>query len=619
MPGENRTLTPVWIAYVDGVRLGTGYEGALKRIYIHDRLDFAGTASLLFGSSPLDFCNDGTFTIGSEVSIHLGYKDDVQEVFAGEVTGFAPRLDEYSAPLMEVKIHSKLHRLDKGTRCASFEHKTPAGIIRDIVQGYNLNADVEEFGPEYSYVEQSSYTDHGYILYLAGKYGKSVYCNGNTVHVKTEITPTDDDVVLEWGKTIISARTKADLAAQLSAVTATGWDMRKCSGFTATATMKDVPLKIGGEYSWEDNAKGYDPHKIEQLSSSSFTDEKDAMEVARSVLLGRSLQFQSCEAKTEGNSRIRPGNRLTVKYLGKHSNGEYLVYSVEHDLSVQDGYFTTCHLKRNFCGVSNRSGSISVIDRERIDRQGANVQEENAAATSASGNHEETHNNSENAFIENNSQASSEESSQIDRKNPTETENNREEILYDFGKIEASYRNWKQQDDEWKNEKLSNAAGDTMEKHGCKVVSAAKLVCTISQNNKFTPNRFTNKKDKIVDGNGDLSQSAIMSSIKKANPDIVVKFDYFEKQLNESTLKRLKKDSEYIHYILGRANIGGGLGQHWVVIEDYKVLPNGTIEYKIVPSSKNDAGRVFTSDPKFATDTKKACINKIEVYSIKRN
>ena len=399
MPGENRTLTPVWIAYVDGVRLGTGYEGALKRIYIHDRLDFAGTASLLFGSSPLDFCNDGTFTIGSEVSIHLGYKDDVQEVFAGEVTGFAPRLDEYSAPLMEVKIHSKLHRLNKGTRCASFEHKTPAGIIRDIVQGYNLKADVEEFGPEYNYIEQKNFTDYGYIMYLAGKYGKSVYCHGNTVHVKTEIAPTDDDVVLEWGKTIISARTKTDLAAQLSAVTATGWDMRKCSGFTATATMKDVPLKIGGEYCWEDNAKGYDPHKVWQLSSSSFTDEKDAMEVARSVLLGRSLQFQSCDAKTEGSGHIRPGNRLTVKYLGKHSDGEYLVYSVEHDFSVQDGYFTTCHLKRNFCGVSNNR-SISAIDRERIDRQGANTQEETAAATSASGNQTESQNDTEESNVE---------------------------------------------------------------------------------------------------------------------------------------------------------------------------------------------------------------------------
>ena len=399
MPGENRTLTPVWIAYVDGMRLGTGYEGALKRIYIHDRLDFAGTASLLFGSSPLDFCNDGTFTIGSEVSIHLGYKDDVQEVFAGEVTGFAPRLDEYSAPLMEVKIHSKLHRLDKGTRCASFEHKTPAGIIRDIVQGYNLKADVEDFGPEYNYIEQKNFTDYGYIMYLAGKYGKSVYCHGDTVYVKTEITPTDDNVVLERGKSLISARTKTDLAAQLSAVTATGWNVMKCGAFTATATMKDVPLKIGGEYSWEDNAKGYDPHKIEQLSSSSFTDEKDAMEVARSVLLGRSLQFQSCDAKTEGSGHIRPGNRLTVKYLGKHSDGEYLVYSVEHDFSVQDGYFTTCHLKRNFCGVSNNR-SISAIDRERIDRQGANTQNETAAATSASGNQTESQNDTEESNAE---------------------------------------------------------------------------------------------------------------------------------------------------------------------------------------------------------------------------
>ena len=250
-----------------------------------------------------------------------------------------------------------------------------------------------------NYIEQASYTDHSYIMYLAGKYGKTVYCHGNTVHVKTEITPTDDDVVLEWGKTIISARTKTDLAAQLSAVTATGWDMRKCAGFTATATMKDVPLKIGGEYCWEDNAKGYDPHKVWQLSSSSFTDEKDAMEVARSVLLGRSLQFQSCDIKTQGNYRIKPGNRLTVKYLGKHSDGEYLVQSVEHDLSVQDGYFTTCHLKRNFCGVGNNR-SISAIDRERIDRQGANAQGENAASTSASGNHEETQNNSENTSAE---------------------------------------------------------------------------------------------------------------------------------------------------------------------------------------------------------------------------
>ncbi|WP_288304300.1 hypothetical protein [uncultured Treponema sp.] len=97
---------------------------------------------------------------------------------------------------------------------------------------------------------------------------------------------------------------------------------------------------------------------------------------------------------------IRPGNRLTVKYLGRHSDGEYLVYSVEHDLSVQDGYFTTCHLRRNFCGVSNKDRSISAIDRERIDSWSANTQEETAAAASASGNQTESQNDTEESNAE---------------------------------------------------------------------------------------------------------------------------------------------------------------------------------------------------------------------------
>ena len=72
---------------------------------------------------------------------------------------------------------------------------------------------------------------------------------------------------------------------------------------------------------------------------------------------------------------------------------------MEHDFSAQDGYFTTCHLKRNFCGVSNNR-SISAIDRERIDRQGANAQEETAAAASASGKQTESQDNSEESNTE---------------------------------------------------------------------------------------------------------------------------------------------------------------------------------------------------------------------------
>ena len=89
-----------------------------------------------------------------------------------------------------------------------------------------------------------------------------------------------------------------------------------------------------------------------------------------------------------------------MKYLGKHSDGEYLVYSVEHDFSVQDGYFTTCHLKRNFCGASNKNRGISEIDRERIDSQGA--KSEIGATSSGGGIQAESQNSTENTSTEKN-------------------------------------------------------------------------------------------------------------------------------------------------------------------------------------------------------------------------
>ena len=394
MSSENKTLTPVWIAYVDGVRLGTGYEGALKRIYIHDRLDFAGTASLLFGIPPAEFCNDGTFTIGSEVSIHLGYKDDVQEVFAGEVTGFAPRFGEYGVSQMEVQIETKLHRLDKGIRTKAFESKTTAQIIKEIITNHNLKAEVEEFGPKHNYTEQRNITDYDYITQLACKYGKAVWCQGNTIYVKSEITPSDEDVILEWGKSIISARAKTSMTKQLSAAT--------CTGFAATATMKDIPLKIGGEYSWEDNSKGYDPKKIEQITTEEIIDEEDAAAVAKAYIQNRSFKFQSCDIKTQGNYHIKPGNRLMVKYIGKQSDGEYLIESVEHTLDMQEGFITKCHLIRNFCEVSGRSGTASEIDRERADSQINGTQGENAAAASAGGSKAENQSDLENTSNEKN-------------------------------------------------------------------------------------------------------------------------------------------------------------------------------------------------------------------------
>ena len=216
-----------------------------------------------------------------------------------------------------------------------------------------------------------------------------------------EITPSDDDVILEWGKSIISARTRTSIARQLSAATCTGWSIMDCRGFAATATMKDIPLKIGGEYSWEDNSKGYDPKKIEQITTEEIIDEEDAAAVAKAYIQNRSFKFQSCDIKTKGNYHIKPGNRLTVKYIGKQSDGEYLIESVEHTLDIQEGFITRCHLIRNFCEVNDRSGTASEIDRERADSQINGTQEGNVSAVSSPSSRSQSENQGESENISN--------------------------------------------------------------------------------------------------------------------------------------------------------------------------------------------------------------------------
>ena len=255
---------------------------------------------------------------------------------------------------------------------------------------------------KHNYTEQRNITDYDYITQLACKYGKAVWCQGSTVYVKTEITPSDDDVILEWGKSIISARAKTSMTKQLSAATCTGWSIMDCRGFAATATMKDIPLKIGGEYSWEDNSKGYDPKKIEQITTEEIIDEEDAAAVAKAYIQNRSFKFQSCDIKTQGNYHIKPGNRLTVKYIGEQSDGEYLIESVEHTLDIQEGFITRCHLIRNFCEVNDRSGTASEIDRERADSQINGTQEENSLVASAGGSKAENQSDLENTSNEKN-------------------------------------------------------------------------------------------------------------------------------------------------------------------------------------------------------------------------
>lgn len=349
MSNENKTLTPVWICYVDGKRLDTKHEGALKSIVVKDTLNGVGHCSLMFDCSAEKLLELGDLSLDSQISVHLGYKDDVEEVFCGIITDFAACFKEFGHEQVEVICSNALHQLDHGNKAFSAENKSYSEVIKELIEKYSLTADVDPFGAKFEFLSFAGMTDYELLKRYAGQYGKDFYAYGSKIYVKDNIQIRDDEIIFEWGKSLIEFYPKQSLNGILSEVTCNIWDSEKCIAVSGTANISELPVKVGGSNDWTKVSKGGNGIYIHNIYDVQSFDEEDAKNIAMGYLQKNSFEFMTASGKAEGNYKLLPGMRVNIKYTGKVFEGEYIAESVTHTFDIVSGYTTSFTLKRNMC------------------------------------------------------------------------------------------------------------------------------------------------------------------------------------------------------------------------------------------------------------------------------
>lgn len=349
MSDENKTLTPVWICYVDGKRLDTKHEGALKKITVNDKLNGVGKCVLLFDTSAEKLLELGSFSLESQISVHLGYKDDVEEVFSGEITGFKGLFKEFGHEMCEVVCSNVLYKLAHGSHYTSYENKTCSDVAKEIIEGYSLTADVDSFGASFEFDSVHSMTDLEYIQYCCKKYGKDFYAYDTKVYIKDNIQVRNDEVIFEWGKSLIDFYPFCNIEEVYSECNCVGWDALKSEGITGNAKLSDIPVQVGGSNDWTKISKGGDGKFIHNVIDEKFLDADDAKNAAIGALQSNSYSFMTANGKAEGTYKLLPGMRVNIKYVGKLFEGEYIADSVTHEFDTLNGYTTSFALKRNMC------------------------------------------------------------------------------------------------------------------------------------------------------------------------------------------------------------------------------------------------------------------------------
>jgi phage protein D len=353
---ENKHLGPICILYLDGARLGPAYEGALRSVTAIDRLNGISRVDLAFDRAEMTKEDAESFVLGGRLVIHLGYKDDTREVFSGDVEGLGVLLREHEPEIFKVQAAGGLARLDHGVRNRSFEGKSPSGAIQQILESYNLKADVEGFGAAIPYWEGGQRKDLDLVLYLAGRYGRDVYCHGEAVQVKDLIRGGPDEIIYEWGKSLSWFRVGEDIRGQVSGSVVMGWDHEKGEGFRVSKKIGDIRRKIGGGTAWTEQGKGGEGRWVDYRVDVNVRDKQGAEELAAGMLQKKSWGYIRAEGSGEGNAALSAGMEMTVKGVGEIYTGTYLVETATHRFEPATGYITSFTAKRNMLEGVYRQG-----------------------------------------------------------------------------------------------------------------------------------------------------------------------------------------------------------------------------------------------------------------------
>lgn len=344
---SNASLTPTFIIHLDGSRIPVELESSVLKIVTYDKIDMPGAFEISLSDSDRAICNGSDFTLGSEVKITMGYKDDVQEVFCGEVTSIAPQVRRNADDLLVIKGHNSLLRLNRGKVTRHFASMTDADILTDIAGLSGLGTDIEAVGSQRLFAVQNNMTNMDYLLQMAKKYDCRIGVENGTLMFKKLVSGDSADVILETGKTLLDFYPVMDTSSLLTSVEVRSWDNEAGEPILGTATTDDIANVIGGSVTGNKLVEDNFNCRIEQITDFTVPDVSSADAMALDILTQNSMNFIKGAGSCEGNYNISAGKMIELKEVGGPFDGKYHTVGVKHIFNCTTGYTTSFEVVRN--------------------------------------------------------------------------------------------------------------------------------------------------------------------------------------------------------------------------------------------------------------------------------
>lgn len=280
--------------------------------------------------------------IGKKVTISGVAMDDGRPkelISDGEITAIEPELSEEAGTSVVIRGYDKSHRLFRGKKTRVFKQMSDSDIVMKIARECGLKTRVDKTSQVHEHIFQVNQSDINFLQDRANHVGYYMYVDDGVLNFRRQ--PTNSPrITLNWGKTLVDFKARLTTAEQVNDVEVHGWDPKQKKAIIGkSSTPKNTPKIEGERHGGNFSKKAFGMKSEELVDSDCVATQKEADDLALSILNERCHAFFEAEGACRGNPALGAGNEVELKGIGRRFSGRYRVTHAVHRYD-KSGYTT---------------------------------------------------------------------------------------------------------------------------------------------------------------------------------------------------------------------------------------------------------------------------------------
>jgi len=304
----------------------------------HLELRFSNFGSFDSGIADQVFEDGKILKLGVDVIVYAGLVTSPTEIFRGKITGLEAVFSSDGPPELMVLAEDSLQAARMTRKTKTWDQTSLSDIVQQVASGIGLTPVTSGLDGTIGSEQQLNESDLHFLRRLLARYDADLQVVGTELHATPRSLAQRNTLTLDMNSQLQQVRILADLAHQVTQVTATGWDFKQ--GQTISVTSQSTSLGLGSGQTGKDLIPQAWGSRSEHLSQYFTLDQNDAQALVDAEFVQRSRRFVVAHGVAEGNPSLRVGSYLTLTGLGPRFSNTYYTTAAVHRFDPSGGYAT---------------------------------------------------------------------------------------------------------------------------------------------------------------------------------------------------------------------------------------------------------------------------------------